>query len=406
MTERGTDISKFKRQYSKRNEGDFPPIKTIVLEKEWDLKYGENPNQQAAIYFLQNSRTIVELTDLKSVRSDGKGKGGLSLTNTMDITRAMDNLKWFSDPACVIMKHNIVAGFNFKKQTNGESQDQLYRMSRDADARSCFGGTAVFNSPLEMATAEALFELYRPEEGNRYRMDVIAAPGYEEGVVGKIEKYANQVRIGEFSAVDKLPKFIGDETYGLFSIKEMPTGRIGIQDIYLTSIKSVENLVLDSMLVEKDGKKHVIERDPAKQELDDMLTAWWLNITGARSNGIVFVKDGVSVSIGSGQVERVGAVEQAIIKGLQKAMDREGIEYDPLYGIQGYEQLKNNPLKGAVCSSDAFFSFPDAVQRLGRMGVTAAIQPFGSENDAMVIDEANKYKMAMPATGERCFGHF
>jgi len=118
------------------------------------------------------------------------------------------------------------------------------------------------------------------------------------------------------------------------------------------------------------------------------------------------VKDGVTVSVGSGQVERVGAVEQAIVKGIQKAMDREGIQYDPLYGIQGYEKLKENPLKGAVCSSDAFFPFPDAVKLLGRMEITAAIQPFGAENDALVIDEANKYKMAMPATGERCFGHF
>src|SRR5574342_441668 len=115
MTERGTDISKFKRAYRTRNEGDFPRIKQIVMEKEWDLKYGENPNQQAAIYFMSNARNIVDLTDLQSVRSDGKGKGGLSLTNTMDITRAMDNLKWFSVPACVIMKHNIVAGF--KKST-------------------------------------------------------------------------------------------------------------------------------------------------------------------------------------------------------------------------------------------------------------------------------------------------
>ncbi len=405
MTERGTDISTFKRAYRTRNEGTFPHIKAIMLEKEWDLKYGENPNQHAAIYFDQNARTIVKLTDLQSVRSDGKGKGGLSLTNTMDITRAMDNLKWFTDPACVIMKHNIIAGFNFKKQTNGESQDQLYRISRDADRRSCFGGTAVFNRPLEMATVDALFELY-DTNGFRYRMDVIAAPGYEQGVLGKLEKYADQPRIGEFSCIDKLPKFIGDETYGLISIKEMPTGRFGVQDIYLTSIKGVENLILDAMIVDKKEKRHVIERDPTKQELDDMLTAWWLNITGARSNGIVFVRNGVSIAIGSGQVERVGAVEQAIIKAMQKAMDREGIEYDPLMGIQGYEQLKDNPLTGAVCSSDAFFPFPDAVQRLGSKGVTAVIQPFGSENDAAVIDEANKYKLAMPATGERCFGHF
>src|SRR5574341_773247 len=263
MTERGTDISKFKRIYRERNEGEFPKILPLIAEKEWDLKYGENPNQQGAIYFLSNARTIVDLTNLQYVRSDGKGKGGLSLTNTMDITRGMDNLKWFSDPACVIMKHNVLAAYNFKKRTSGESQARLFRVSRDADRRSCFGGTAVFNRPLELETVDALFELYRPKEGQRYRMDVVAAPGYEEGVVGKIEKYANDIRISEFSSLNRLPKLIG--------------------------------------------------KDPTEAELDDLVTAWWLNITGARSNGIVFVKDGVSVSVGSGQVERVGAVEQAIV---------------------------------------------------------------------------------------------
>lgn len=403
MTERGTDISTFKRIYREKKEGDFPRVMPLIIEKEWDLKYGENPNQMAAIYFLSNARTIVDLTNLQYVRSDGKGKGGLSLTNTMDITRAMDNLKWFSDPACVIMKHNIVAGF---VKNAGKPQDALYRIARNADRRSCFGGTAVFNKPLEMRTAEALFELYDPKGGNRYRMDVIAAPGYDEGVVSKIEKYANDVRIAEFSSINRLPKFIGDETYDLVSIKEMPTGRVGIQSIYLTSIRGAKDIINDPMFIEKTGQKHVVDLDSTPQETDDLLTAWYLNITGARSNGIVIVKNGVTVSVGSGQVERVGAVEQAIVKGIQKAMDREGIQYDPLFGITGYEQLKDNPLKGAVCSSDAFFPFPDAVERLGRMGITAVIQPFGSENDAAVIDEANKYKMAMVATGERCFGHW
>src|SRR5574341_792585 len=313
MTERGTDISKFKRIYRERNEGEFPKILPLIAEKEWDLKYGENPNQQGAIYFLSNARTIVDLTNLQYVRSDGKGKGGLSLTNTMDITRGMDNLKWFSDPACVIMKHNVLAAYNFKKRTSGESQARLFRVSRDADRRSCFGGTAVFNRPLELETVDALFELYRPKEGQRYRMDVVAAPGYEEGVVGKIEKYANDIRISEFSSLNRLPKFIGDETYNLLSIKEMPTGRLGIQSIYLTSVRRTADVVKDPMFIEKTGTKHVIGKDPTEAELDDLVTAWWLNITGARSNGIVFVKDGVSVSVGSGQVERVGAVEQAIV---------------------------------------------------------------------------------------------
>jgi phosphoribosylaminoimidazolecarboxamide formyltransferase/IMP cyclohydrolase len=131
-----------------------------------------------------------------------------------------------------------------------------------------------------------------------------------------------------------------------------------------------------------------------------------LNIAGARSNGIVIVNDGVTVAMGSGQVERVGAVEQAIIKGMQKAMDREGIKYDTLMGISGYEKLSRNPFKGASLASDAFLPDRDSIDRMARVGITSVVHPFGSMYDSPVIDAANEYKMAMPATLERCFGHF
>ncbi len=405
---RGTDISDFKRAYRERNEGNFPDKLIIELEKESDLKYGENPNQHGAIYTLdkineKKASIISILTDLESARSDTKGKGGLSLTNTMDITRAMDVLKFFNDvPAVTIMKHNIVSGFA-KRNNPDQSPADLFRLARDADLRSNFGGTAVFNRTLDMETAEALYEL---KGESLFFVDVLAAPGYYEGVLGYIEKQSASVRIGQFSHIDVLPRFQGDDTQGLYSFKEMPTGRIGMQDIYLTSIKSVSDLVLDPMVVDKEGVRHVIERSPDQRESDDLLTAWYLNIAGARSNGVVFVKDGVSVAMGSGQVERVGAIEQAIVKGMQKAMDREGITYDPLTGIHGWGELKNPPFIGAVCSSDAFFPFRDSIDILARVGVTAFVQPYGSIRDAEVIDAANKYGMAGPATLERCFGHF
>lgn len=403
---RGTDITQFKQVYRKRKEGDFPDYLTIVLEKIWDLKYGENPSQHGAIYELANvsgfPSNMSDLTDIIYVRSDAKGKGGLSLTNTMDITRAMDVLKYFRDPAVAIMKHNIVSGF--AKQINKkQSLANLFRLARDADLRSNFGGTAVFNKTLDQKTAEALYEL---KEKNNFFVDVLAAPGYDQGVLDYIEKESTNVRIAQFSNLDKLPRFRGDDTHNLYSFKEMPTGRIGVQDIYLTSIKSSKDFILDPMIIDKNGKKHIIERDPTERELDNLLTAWYLNVAGARSNGVVFVRNGISVAIGSGQVERVGAVEQAIIKGMQKAMDREGIKYDPLMGIQESYRLKNQPFEGAVCSSDAFFPFSDSIEVLARVGVTAVVQPYGSNRDPEVIDAANKYKIAMPATLERCFGHF
>lgn len=396
---RGTDISKFSRRYRERNEGDFPESLELKLSKESDLKYGENPNQHGAIYVVESSRQIAELTNIVSIRADGKGKGGLSMTNMMDITRAMDVLKYFDVPAMAIMKHCIVSGFAAGLSPN-RTPVELFRLARDADLRSNFGGTLVSNGPLDMETAKAMYE----QDG--FFVDVIAMPGYEEGVVGYLQSKSSNIRIAEFSALDKLPRFVGDETYGMLSVKELPSGRLAVQDVYLTSIKGDSDLIFDPMVVDKNGTRHVVGRNPTEQEIGDMFIAWYLNIAGARSNGIVIVRDGVSVAMGSGQVERVGAVEQALVKGIQKAMDREGIKYDPLRGIQGYEQLKDNPLKGAVCSSDAFFPFRDAIDRLGSMGISAVIQPFGSIRDAEVIDAANEYKMAMVATGERCFGHF
>ncbi len=405
MMSRGTDISQFKRVYRQRNEGEFPQNLTLTLTKENDLKYGENPNQQAALYIVseiagQQAETIATLTDLRSVRSDGRGKGGLSLTNLMDIARGMDNLKYFDKPAVVIMKHNVVSGFAVQNIDN-QSLEEIYRLARDADRRSNFGGAVILNRPLDATTVEALLELYP-----RHIVDVIAAPGFEEGVLQRIEEASRMIRIAEFSRLDILPKFVGDETHGLFSIKEMPTGRVALQDFFLTSVKSADDLILDPKVVDKEGNPHVMERDPTPQELKDLLTSWYINIAGARSNGVVLVRNGVLVANGSGQVERVGAVEQAIMKGMQKAFDREELEYDPLLGITGFERLKDNPFYGAVCSSDAFFPFPDSVERLGQVGVKAILQPYGSVRDAMVIDSANKLGIAMPATLERCFGHF
>lgn len=402
---RGTDITQFKRVYRERNIGEFPDSLTITMNKEADLKYGENPNQQAALYTVSSiaekqAHQIAELTDIRSVRSDGQGKGGLSLTNLMDIARAMDTLKYFSEPAVAIMKHNIVSGFARQNEAD-QSLSSIYRLARDSDRRSNFGGTVVFNRPVTAEVVDALLELYP-----RHIVDIVAAPAFAEGQVVALEAGSKNMRIACFSNLDALPKWKGDDPKGLFSIKEMPAGRIALQDVYLTSIRSIDDLILDPMKVDKHGNPHVIERDPTAQEAADLLAAWYINIAGARSNGVVLVRNGVLVANGSGQVERVGAVEQALVKAIQKAFDRENIEYDPLMGIQGFERLEDNPLLGAACASDAFFPFPDAVERLGRMGVKAIVQPYGSIRDGLVIDEANRHGIAMPATLERCFGHF
>lgn len=408
-TPQGTDISQFKRVYRARNQGEFPDSLTLTLTKEQDLKYGENPNQQAALYQVetiagQQATHIAALTQLQSVRSDGKGKGGLSLTNLMDIARGMDCLKYFEAPTVVIMKHNIVSGFATQALSHTNDKETLaaiYRKARDSDRRSNFGGAVIANRPIDAAMTDALLELYP-----QHIVDVIAAPGFEEGQLARLEQGSRNIRLGCFAHLDALPAFKGDDPKGLFSIKEMPTGRLALQDLYLTSIRSHEDLILHPMARNRDKEERVIQRAPTARERRDLLSAWYINIAGARSNGVVIVRDGVLVANGSGQVERVGAVEQAIVKGIHKAFDREGLSYDPLLGITGHERLQNHPFRGAACASDAFFPFPDAVETLARVGVSAIIQPYGSVRDAAVIDAANQHNIAMPATLERCFGHF
>lgn len=404
-----TDVSKFKDIYRRKKQGTFPESIVIELVREWELKYGENPHQSGAIYYPEtidgvNAFKLSQLTDLVSIRDDGKGKGGLSATNTMDISRAMQILTFFDDPACAIMKHTMVSGFAKASSKREYETSELFRIARDCDRRSNFGGTAAFNVPVDMSTAEAMLE------AKPFFVDVLAAPGYDEGVVGFLQGKRKELRIGQFSNLESLPKYEGDNTHGLVSIKEMPGGRFVVQDYYLTRIKSAEDLVLrPGVFNEKTKSEAIIGYLPSGAETDDMLTAWYLNIHGARSNGVVFVKNGVLVSAGAGQVERVGAVEQAIIKGVQKEMDRKGIEYDSLLGISGnpeYSFPDINPFAGASCSSDGFFPFGDSISTMARVGVVAALQPYGSTRDEEVIKMANVHRMAMPATGERGFGHF
>lgn len=253
---------------------------------------------------------------------------------------------------------------------------------------------------MDVSTAEEITKTF---------VECVAAPGFEEGTI-EILGRKKDIRAVCFSNLDKLPKFVGDNVEGLYDIKILPTGRAIVQKPYLSRIRGPEDLVLKPLVKRVDKrtgveKEYVVEREPTSAELRDLLTAWYVNI-GVRSNGIVFVKNGVTVAISSGQQERVGAVEHAIIKAYQKAMDKEKISYDPLEGASARNKLSANPLERAVVSSDAFFPFRDSIDLIARVGVTAIIQPGGSLNDHEVIEAVNEHKMAMVYTLERCFGHF
>lgn len=386
---RGTDVTYFQRTYRTARADEFPEKLQLSLEREASLRYGENPNQPAAIYRVEDNG----LAMATNIRLAKTGKGGLSATNYMDVTRALDVLKFFSQPAVAVMKHLIPSGF--ARQVQEESLDELYRRARDADGRSAFGSIVVFNREVDLVAAGELMTTF---------VEGVAAPSFTPDALARLEE-KKDLRLILYDNSSLMPRFQGDAVDELYDVKGLPTGRVLVQAPYLSSIRGPQDLVLDPLVRTSDGNSFVIERDPTKQELTDLLTAWYVNI-GTRSNGIVLVKNGVTLAVGSGQQERVGAVEQAIVKAYQKAMDREGIAYDPLDGARERHRLSSNPLEGAVASSDAFFPFADSVELLGRCGVTAIVQPGGSKRDHEVIQAANKHKMAMAFTLERCFGHF
>lgn len=383
------DVTDLKSIYKVANKTfDYPQKLNLHLDKNMDLRYGENPNQPGALYKFDSEFSIT--TNLKQIKS---GKGGMSGANLMDINRAIEILKFFEKPSVAVMKHCIPSGF--ATTYTDESLVNLYKKARDADTRSAFGCVTVFNTKVDIDTANEIMTSF---------VEVVAAPSFDEKAFEILSK-KESMRIITFENLDKLPKFEGDDVKGLFDLKVMPVGGIIVQTPFLTRIRSRKELVKTPSLKTKDGSIISVKRAPTEKEYDDLLASWYINL-GVRSNGIIIIKDGVTLAVGSGQQERVGAVEQAIIKAYQKAMDRAGIIYDPLNVMQSISKLGYNPLDGAILSSDGFFPFRDSIDLLAKVGIKAIIQPGGSIKDDEVIVAANEHNMAMVFTKERCFGHF
>src|SRR3989338_5240365 len=226
---RGTDVSEMKRIYRTSVADEFPDELDIKLLKESGLRYGENPSQPAAMYRLKGN-SLADFTDIRLAKS---GKGGLSATNFMDVTRALEILKFFDVPAIAVMKHLVPSGF--ARQFNGNTLDSIYQQARDADARSAFGSVVVFNRSVDTTTAEAIMSSY---------IEGVAAPEFEEGTMEILER-KKDIRAILYSNLDKLPRFVGDDVNGLYDIKSLPTGRVLVQKPYLSSVRSVKDLVLD-----------------------------------------------------------------------------------------------------------------------------------------------------------------
>lgn len=361
--------------YLSKNAGDFPAeaeVLGVKFQKIDDLRYGTNPHQTAAFYKpIGRDCTIGDMQVLKN------GKSGLSQTNLEDISYSLNIVKFFTQPACVCMKHVNPCGaaVDFK----GIPLKDVYIKARDCDPRAAFGSVIAFNVKVDAATATEIMTTF---------VECVVAPDFDDEAVAifsnpdaKLNKHVRILKCGDLS---KLPKYVGDSVENYRTIKVLADGCIVVADPLLTNMRSIADLKPAQAESKTLGK--VVSTVPATEsQLQDLLIAWYVNIS-VRSNGVVIVKNGGTMCVGTGEQDRVGAIEQAVEKFGQK--------------YQGTEDIH-----GAAMASDGFFPFPDGVEVAAAAGVTAIIAPAGSIKDAEVIARANELGVALFHAPERVFSH-
>ncbi len=362
--------------YLSKNVGDFPAEFNIgdqAFKKVEDLRYGTNPHQPAAFYRPVGIDSVIGGMEILKT-----GKSGLSQTNLEDISYALNIVKFFNVPACACMKHVNPSGAAVS--VPGDSQIDVYKKARDCDPRAAFGSVVAFNEPVQIETAEEIMSTF---------VECVVAPAYEDGVLdvfndGEKYKRNKHIRILKCGEIDKLPKYVGDDVEGYRTIKVLHDGSLVVADPLLTHVRGVQDLVAASGSSKTAGDvTSTVAASP--EQLRDLLTAWYINLN-VRSNGVVIVKNGGALSVGTGEQDRVGAVEQAIWKYEQKYEGAETIE-------------------GAAMASDGFFPFPDAVEVAAKAGIKAIVAPAGSLKDADVVARANELGVSLYHAPERIFSH-
>ncbi|HNY86532.1 MAG TPA: IMP cyclohydrolase [Candidatus Hydrogenedentes bacterium] len=365
-----------KKMYRTRTEGDFPETIDVIgraYVKVEDLRYGTNPHQPAAYYRPADGEGLV-LGAYKMLKT---GKAGLSQTNLEDMQHALGILKFMPRPACAVMKHCNPSGVAL--QNGGQPLVEVYQRARDADAQAAFGSVCAFNREVDGDTAAEIMQTI---------VECVVAPAFAPEALEAFQdadrfKKNRDIRIIQTPDFAALPKYVED-TPRAWEMKVFDDGSIVLAKPYLSRVRSTADLVPAYNDHPKKGRMD-IARAATPQELDDLLFAWYVNIH-VRSNGVVIARNGQTLAVGTGEQDRVGAVQQAIAKAKAKYKGAESLE-------------------GAVMASDGFFPFRDAVDSATGAGITAIVQPGGSMNDYEAIEACNEAGAAMLFTLERCFSH-
>jgi phosphoribosylaminoimidazolecarboxamide formyltransferase/IMP cyclohydrolase len=384
---------------------------TLIYEKVgWDidgeekgLRYGENPGQEAALYRMVNGNLVLGETEMllpgNYLASDiellqsGKHPGKTNLT---DADNALNILRYLTDkPTVVIVKHNNPCG-----AAQGDSLEDAYIKANLADRVAAFGGCIALNRPVDLATAEAIVQQYA---------EVVVAPEFEAGSLDVLARKKN-LRVIRIANIERLNSFVGQRCV---DFKSLIDGGIIAQWSFVPQTRSAADLQLGSC--EHKGQTVRIDRPPTEAETADLLFGWLVE-AGVTSNSVLYIKDGVTVGIGTGEQDRVGVAEIARDKAYRKLADRycfeeTGVAYNDLEdkvkraAIDARVAEEKGGLIGAAMVSDAFFPFRDGVDVGLCEGITAVIQPGGSVNDHQVIEACNAAGATMVFTGQRSFKH-
>ncbi len=304
-------------------------------QKIQELRYGENPHQKAAFY---RSGIPVSGTVANAKQLNGKE---LSYNNIVDVDAAWQLVNEFAQPAAVVVKHTNPCGTAI-----GATLEEAYARAYEADSVSAFGGIIAVNRPMNKATAEQVIETF---------MEAVIAPSFDADAVEvlKTKKNLRLLEVGEKAAGNEL--WI-EKVSGGFLVQERDNHNLKLEDC-----------------------KVVTEKVPTEEEMTELIFAWNI-VKHVKSNAIVVTKDGQSIGVGAGQMNRVGSANIAFEQAGEKC-------------------------KGAVLASDAFFPFRDTIDAAAKAGITAVIQPGGSMRDQESIDACNEHGIAMVFTGVRHFKH-
>ena len=328
-------------QYFQKKWTDIilPDNYTFTLRKIQDMRYGENPHQMGAFY--RSLPTINEPCIANKKQLQGKE---LSYNNILDADCAIECIKEFSDPTCVIVKHATPCGI-----ASSTSLVQAWKDAYATDINSPFGGIVSFNRELNEDVAQEL---------SQYFLEVIIAPSFSKKSLSIFQKKKN-LRLLELCGLEKKIERKG------IDVRSVVGGFLAQER--------------DVVLSDRKNWKFVTKQKPSLEELKSMEFAVKC-VKHVKSNSVIFVTGTRTVAIGGGQTSRVDAAWIATHKG------------------------KEN-IKGSIMASDAFFPFRDAVDVAVEAGVKAIIQPGGSIRDDEVIQAANENNIIMVFSSQRYFKH-